>query len=194
MIVHLSRGLNRLLALIVLPLLGLVALAFAVAAIAGESSARSLADSTRLTDAWAEVGTFLQETAPRGETVVVLAGVGAILVGLIVLIAALAPTRDRELHLKDGDPDLGIRRRALRGALQSRTGRVRGVTGVSVRLKPRRRKVGGTVRVRATRTPRGDAKAIDATYTERMAPISDAFGLRTKVQSSVGSSRRARTE
>ena len=194
MIVHLSRGLNRLLALVVLPLLGLVALAFAVAAVAGESSARSLADSTRLTDAWSEVGTFLRETAPQGETVVVLAGAGAVLLGLVVLIAALAPARERELHLKDGDPDLGIRRRALRAALVSRTGRVRGVTGVKVRLRPRRRKVGGTVRIRATRTPRGDAKAIAATYTERVAPLADAFGLRTKVTSSEGSSRSARTE
>jgi hypothetical protein len=194
MIVYLSRGITRLLALIVLPLLGLAALGFAVAAIAGENSARDLADSLYLTEGWRRVGTFLDTVAPRGETVVVVSAAGAILLGLVLVIAALAPTRERELHLKSGDPDLGIRRRALRNALQSRTGRVRGVTGAKLRLKPRRRKVGGTVRVNATRTPRGDRQAIAATYDERLKPIADAFGLTTKIQSSVGSSRRARTE
>lgn len=194
MIVYLSRGITRLLALIVLPLLGLVALAFAVAATIGENSARDLADSLYLTEGWRRVGTFLDTVAPRGETVVVVAAAGAIVVGLLLVIAALAPTRERELHLKDGDPDLGIRRRALRNALQSRTGRVRGVTGARLRLKPRRRKIGGTVRISATRTPRGDEAVIEATYDERLRPVADAFGLRTKIRSSVGSSRRARTE
>jgi hypothetical protein len=171
-----------------------VALAFAVAAVAGESSARSLADTTRLTDAWQEVGTFLTDVAPRGETVVAASAAGAIVLGLLLVIAALVPTRERELHLKDGDPDLGIRRRALKNALQSRVGRVRGVTAVRLRLRPRRRKVGGTVRVSATRTPRGDGDAIATAYRERLAPITDAFGLRAKIASSVGSSRKARTE
>jgi hypothetical protein len=194
MIVYLSRGITRLVALLALPLLGLAALAFAVAAIIGESRARDLADSLYLTEGWARVGTFLETVAPRGESVVVASAAGAVVLGLVLVIAALVPTRERELHLKDGDPALGIRRRALRNALQSRTGRVRGVTGATVRLKPRRRRVGGTVRVRATRTPRGDAKAIAAVYDERLAPVADAFGLRTRVSSTVGSSRRARTE
>jgi hypothetical protein len=194
MIVYLSRGITRLVALLALPLLGLAALAFAVAAIIGENRARDLADSLYLTEGWARVGTFLETVAPRGESVVVASAAGAVVLGLVLVIAALVPTRERELHLKDGDPALGIRRRALRNALQSRTGRVRGVTGATVRLKPRRRRVGGTVRVRATRTPRGDAKAIAAVYDERLAPVADAFGLRTRVSSTVGSSRRARTE
>lgn len=194
MIVFLSRGITRLVALIALPLLALVALAFAVAAVAGESASRSMADSTRLTAAWRDVGTFLRETAPSGDTAALAGGAGAIVLGLVLLIAALVPARERELHLRDGDPALGIRRRALRQALQSRTGRVRGVTGVRVRLRPRRRKVGGTVRVLATRTPRGDGKAIAAAYEERLAPVVDAFGLRTRIRTSVGSSRRARTE
>jgi len=194
MIVFLSRGITRLVALIALPLLALVALAFAVAAVAGESASRSMADSTRLTAAWRDVGTFLSQTAPSGDTAAVAGGAGAIVLGLVLLIAALVPARERELHLQDGDPALGIRRRALRQALQSRTGRVRGVTGVRVRLRPRRRRVGGTVRVSATRTPRGDRKAIAAAYEERLAPVVDAFGLRTRIRTSVGSSRRARTE
>lgn len=194
MIVHLARGLTRLLALVVLPLLGLVALALALAAVAGEGAARSAAAGTGLTDAWDEVGRFLAETAPRGGSVVLLAGAGAIVLGLVLVVAALVPTRERELRLRDGGPDLAIRRRALRAALSSRVGRVRGVTGSRVRLKPRRRRVGGTVRVRATRTPRADAAAVRGGLEERLAPVTGAFGLRTKISSSVGSSRRERTE
>lgn len=194
MIVFLARGVARLVALVVLPLLALVALAFAAAATIGEGATRDLADSATLTSTWADVGRFLTTTAPRGDTAAVLGGVGAVVLGLVLVVAALVPTRERELHLKDGDPALGIRRRALRGALQSRTGRVRGVTSAKVRLKPRRRGVGGTVRVLATRTPRGDKAAIASTYDERVRPIAQAFGLRTRIRSSVGSSRKARTE
>lgn len=194
MIVFLARGVARLVALVVLPLLGLVALAFAVAATIGENASKDLADSTGLTGLWGDVGRFLQTTAPSGDTAAVAGGAGAVVLGLLLVVATLVPRRERELHLADGDPTLGIRRRALRNALASRTGRVRGVTSDRVRLKPRRRRTGGTVRVLATRTPRGDRQAIAATYDERLKPVAQAFGLRTKVQSRVGSSRRARTE
>jgi hypothetical protein len=193
-IVLLARGLTRLLAFVVLPLLGLVALAFAVAAVAGERTARDLAGSTSLTSAWREVGTFLDRTAPGGDTAALLGGIGAVVLGVLIVVATLVPTRERDLPLAEGDRTLGIRRRALRAALASRVGRVRGVTGVHVRLRPRRRRPGGTVRVRATRTPRGDRAAIRATVDERLAPVAGPFALRTKVEAPVGRSRRARTE
>ena len=87
-----------------------------------------------------------------------------------------------------------MRRRALRAALQSQTGRTRGVTGVRVRVRPRRGRAGGTVRVAATRTPRAERGPIVATLRERLDGLASAFGLRTKVTTAVGRSRRARTE
>lgn len=193
MIVFLSRALTRVVALVVLPLAAVVAVAFAVAAIAGENETRKLADSTGLTDAWREVGPFLDRTAPSGDTAAVVAAAGAVVLGIVLLIGALAPSRERELQLVDRS-DLRIRRRALRSALQATVGRVLGVTATKVRLRPRRRRGGGRIVVRVTRTPRADAGAIDSALTERLGPLSGAFSLRTKVRTAVGRNRRARTE
>lgn len=192
MIVHPARALTRLLALVTLPLLALVALAFAVAAIIGGGSARSLAESTQLTAAWREVGTFLDRTAPAGGTTVLLAAAGAVLVGLVLLIGALAPARDREFTLA-GEEDLRIRRRALRSAGVSLAGTARGTTSTSVRLRARRVRRGGRLKIVATRSPNADAAPIRNTLTERVAPLAAAFGLRTAVRTRVGRSRKSRT-
>jgi hypothetical protein len=192
-IVFLSRAVTRVVAFVVLPLLAVVAVAIAVAATIGENRTRDLADQSGLTDAWREVGPFLDRTAPSGDTAAVLAAIGAVLLGVVLLIGALAPTRERELPLADGT-DLRIRRRALRSALQSLTGRVLGTTAAKVRVRPRRHRAGGRLDVQVTRTPRADPDAIRATLDERLGPLAGAFALRTKVRSAVGRSRRARTE
>lgn len=192
MIVVPARALTRLVALVVLPVLGLVAAAFAVAAIAGGSSARSLAESVQLTAAWREVGTFLSETAPSGGTTVLVAAAGAVIGGIVLLIGALAPARERELRL-GGDPDTTVRRRALRGAIASLAGSARGTTGTRVRLRTRRLRSGGRLRVTATRSPRAQADPIRQALDERVAPLAAAFSLRTKITARVGRSRKSRT-
>ncbi|WP_051471190.1 hypothetical protein [Patulibacter minatonensis] len=193
MIVFVSRAVTRVVAFVALPVLAVVAVLVAVAATVGENQSRKLADQSGLTDAWREVGPFLDRTAPSGDTAAVLAAIGAVLLGIVLLIGALAPSREREVPLADG-ADLRIRRRALRGALQSLTGRVLGTTGAKVRLRPRRRRAGGRLVVQVTRTPRADPDAIRATLDERLGPLAGAFALRTKVRTAVGRSRRARTE
>lgn len=191
MIVYPARALTRLLALVVLPVLGLVSLGFALAAILGSSTARSLAESAQLTAAWREVGTFLSDTAPAGGQTVLLAAAGALLAGIVLLIGALAPARDREVPLT-GDGDLTVRRRALRSAAASLAGDVRGTTDTKVRLRTRRLRSGGRLRIAATRSPRAEAAPITHTLKERIAPIADAFALRTKVSARVGKSRKSR--
>lgn len=192
MIVHPSRALTRLVALILLPVLGVVALAFAVAAVIGGGAARSLADSAQLTSAWRSVGTFLAETAPDGGSTVLIAAAGAVLAGLVLLIGALAPAKDRELRLS-GDSRLTIRRRALRSAAASLAGTARGTTSTKVRLRTRRLRSGGRLRVTATRSPRAEARPIKQTLSERIEPLAKAFSLRSSVSSRVGKSRKSRT-
>lgn len=191
MIVLPARALTRLLALVLLPLLGLVAAAFASAAIAGGANARSLADTAQLTQAWREVGTFLENTAPAGGTTVLVAAAGALLIGIILLIGALAPARERELALKD-DRDLSIRRRALRSAFVAQAGSARGTTATKVRLRTRRLRRGGRLAVRATRSPRAEAAPIKQSLSARIEPLAAAFALRAKVSSRVGKSRKSR--
>lgn len=190
MIVHPARAITRLIALVLLPLLGLVSLAFAVAAIIGGSSARSFAHTTELTQAWREVGTFLSHTAPAGGNSVLLAGAGAVVVGLVLLVGALAPARDRELALDDRDLTIG--RRALRNAASSLAGAPRGTTDTKVRLKTRRLRSGGRLRVTATRSPRAQAAPIKQALGERVGPLATAFSLSTKITTRVGKSRKSR--
>jgi hypothetical protein len=187
-LLYLTRGVTRLVALVVLPVLALAALAFAVAAVIGQHSAASLARSTQLTSAWREVGGFLARVAPAGHTVVVLAAAAAVLLGLIVVFGALAPSRERELHLAGGDPDLGIRRRALANALSSVPRRTRGATSVRVALHPRRH----TVKVATTRSPRVPQADIDTALRAQLEPLASAFALKTRIRGSVGRRRKAR--
>jgi hypothetical protein len=192
MIVYPSRALTRVVALLLLPVLGLVALAFAVAAVIGGDAARSVADSAQLTAAWRSVGTFLAETAPDGGSTALLAAAGAVLAGLVLLIGALAPAKDREIELR-GEPHLTVRRRALRGAAASLAGTARGTTATKVRLRTRRLRSGGRLRVTATRSPRAEARPIKQTLSERIDPLANAFSLRSSVSSRVGKSRKSRT-
>jgi hypothetical protein len=186
-LISLARGLTRLVALILLPLLAVVALAFAVAAVIGQSRAASLARSLQLTSAWHQVGRFLARVAPAGQSVVIIAAVGAVVLGAVLLIGSLVRTRERELHL-DGEPDLGIRRRALQDALQSLPTRRPGVTSTQVRLRGRRR----TARVQSTLTPRAQPEEIDAALTRELEPLTTAFALKVRVRGSLGRQRRAR--
>ncbi|MBJ7471377.1 MAG: hypothetical protein JHD16_08735 [Solirubrobacteraceae bacterium] len=191
MIVLPARALTRLIALIVLPVLGIAAAVAAVAAIVGGATARSLAEAAMLTDAWRQVGDFLDQTAPSGGSTVVLAAAGAVLGGVVLLIGALAPARERELTL-DGDRELTIRRRALQGAAASLAGSVRDTTGAKVRVRTRRLRGGGRLRVRATQTPRGESSQITHTLAERVRPLATAFSLRLRVRSRTGTTRKSR--
>lgn len=191
MIVHPARALTRLIALILLPVLGLVSAAFAVAAIVGGNTARDLADASQLTAGWREVTGFLGGTASDGGTTVLVAAGGTLLVGLILLVGALAPARERELALK-GDADLTIRRRALRTAASTLAGRPAGTTSTKVRLRTRRLRRGGRLRVEASRSPNVPSAPVKQSLSERIAPLASAFALRAKTTSRVGKSRKRR--
>lgn len=182
MIVHPARALTRVAALIILPALALVSLAFAVAAIIGGQASRSLASQLGLSDAWRELGAFLTETAPQGNSTVLLAGAGAVLAAILLMIGALAPARERELTLT-ADDSLAARRRALRAAAADLATGVRGTTDSSVKLKTRRIRSGGRLRVRADRHAQASPSQVNAALRERIEPLADAFALHSNVSS-----------
>ncbi|MDO9356451.1 MAG: hypothetical protein Q7T55_22325, partial [Solirubrobacteraceae bacterium] len=92
-----------------------------------------------------------------------------------------------------GDDRLTVRRRALRSAAASLAGTARGTTTTKVRLRTRRLRSGGRLRVTAMRSPRAEARPIKQTLSERIDPLAKAFSLRSSVTSRVGKSRKSRT-
>lgn len=191
MIVHPARALTRLLALVTLPILGLAAAAFAIAAVLGGRTTADLADAVQLTAAWQEVGAFLRDTAPQGGSTVLLAAGGAILGGLLLLVGALAPAKERELPLKT-DGDLTVRRRPLAAAARALAGQPHGVTGTKARVRTTRVGRRGRLRLRVWRSPRVESHPVRDTIEGRLAPLTDAFPVRSRVAVRVGNSRKRR--
>ena len=75
---------------------------------------------------------------------------------------------------------LGARPRALGQAADALIGPVRGVSDRRVRMKPKRG--GGTLEVKATHTRSIEGRAVASEVASAVAPLSDAFGVQTKVK------------
>ncbi len=183
MIVLLARGVARVVASILLPVLALAALVLAAASAAGGALTRDAASAVGLTDAWRSVGDALGGGELADAQTVAIVGAALLAAGLIVLIGVLVPTKDRDLPLQ-GDPDLAVRRGALRGAVQAQAKSVRGVPDAHVRVRARRLRRGGTARITATNGTRQPDGPIVEKVRSSIAPLTEAFGLRTRVRAS----------
>lgn len=99
-----------------------------------------------------------------------LAGGGAALLGLLLLVSAVVPGRPTVLPL-DGSPDSGASRRSYRSTLRTAASTVDGVS--SAKLKVKRRKVVSVVTTGRTNTA-GIADAVRAAVEHRLAQIGPA--------------------
>lgn len=189
MIVWIARGVTRLVALVVLPVLALLSLAVTVAVVAGGSRTTDALASLGVTDAWRSLGDALGGGRLDAQTVAI-AGAVALVAGLVLLVGALVPRKERDVPLA-ADHDLAVRRRALRQALGAVAETVPGVSDARVRVRLRRVRDGGRVRIRAARVARGDGSAIVAAVRARVEPVATALGLRARVRETVASSRKA---
>ncbi|WP_410665392.1 DUF6286 domain-containing protein [Amycolatopsis sp. lyj-84] len=70
------------------------------------------------------------------DVVTAIAGGVAVLLGLILVLAAILPGKPTVLPLR-GDPDSGASRRSYRSTLHAAASTVDGVSGATVKLKPR---------------------------------------------------------
>ena len=181
-----ARLLVRVLAFVLLLALALVGLAAAVFAIQGDEetlSFHNLASLTGLPEARDAMAGWFQQIGASGPAAVValICGIGAILLGVVLILGVLVPRRERLVALDLLDTGaLTTRRRPLAGAAQTLVEQARGVTEAKVRARPRRRS-GGTLRVRAERTRHTDATQARQDVEERLKPLTEPFGLRTKV-------------
>jgi len=169
---------------VVLAVAGLAAAVFSIQGGTGGLSLPKLAEYAQLPAVRDRTGDLLSAVEASGGVArySLLAGALAVLLGLLLLVAALVPRRERLVELERGDDGtLNARRRPLAQAARALVEPARGVTEAKVRARARRRG-GGTLRVRALRTRPAQDAAIRASIAERLQPLTQPFKLKTTVR------------
>ncbi len=181
----LLRALARLITFLLLLLLGLAGLTVAIFSIQSGLTGLSLpqlADWSHLADLRDTVGHGLRDLETGAVNwVAALAGLGAVLLGVLLLAGILVPRRERTVSLRtDEAGTVNARRRALGQAAESLVGQVRGIADANVKAKSRRRG-GGTLRVRAHRIRAADADQLETTVVDRLTTLTGPFALNARV-------------
>lgn len=182
-----ARALVRLVGFVALLALAVAGLALAVFCIGTGTTGPSLgrlASLLHLASFRGTVGEWLGDLEASGSVAVIagLCGVGAILLGLLLLAGIFVPRRERLVTLSHGEPGtVAARRRPLAQIATVLIERVRGVTQARVRVRPRRR-VGGRLSIRASRTPRADPREVQGAVRDALRDLTEPFKLRARVE------------
>lgn len=179
-----ARLAARLIALLLLIALAIAGAAVAVFSIQGGVETLSLPNLASLIglpvlrDSTAELLEAVEADGPIA-LVSALAGLAAILVGLLLLIGALARPSER-LFRADDSPEgrIAARPRPLATAAAELARGTDGVTGADARAKPSRS--GGRLSVKAVHR-HGDADELRGRVDSALASLRSAFALRTRV-------------
>ena len=176
----LLRALVRLLGFLLLIALALVGLGFAVAALFGDQLGVQLEGST--------VGRWLERLEGDGtQGLEAVIGGGMILLGLLLLIGALAPRRERRAVLEqDEHGTLDARRRPLAQMFTALAERTRGVTHARAKLRLGRRAHHGRLVLRAERPRTIESAAVRKSVQSDVGELAAAFGLKTRIQAPLG--------
>lgn len=193
--VLLLRTLARLIAAALLVALALLGLATAIFSIQSDSrtlSLTTLARHFRLPELRGVVGPWLAHLASPGPTAWASLGGGlaAIAVGLLLLVGLVLPPRERLLLVEDREEGRLLARRRALGQMASALGsRVRGVTAMRARVRPRRRGPGGQLRLRATHVPSASSVEVESQLDLALAPFAESFQLKRRVGTQAGRTR-----
>jgi hypothetical protein len=183
----LARALVRLVSFLLLVSLAVAGIVVAVFCIGTGTSGPSLvklASILHLASVRDTIGHWLGQLEASGSVAVLagLCGLGAILFGLLLLTGLLVPRRERLVTLaSDGEGTLAARRRPLGQAAETLVEQVRGITQARARVRPRRR-AGGRLRVRASRTRTADPTQVRAAVNEQLRELTDPFTLTARVE------------
>ncbi len=137
------------------------------------------------------VGRFLDQIAAPGPTagLALLCGLGAMLLGALLLVGVLRSRRQR-LVVLEYDTDSGTlaaRPGAVRDMVKALAEQTPGATSVKrPRLALSRRGNRGRLRVTTARARTSDAREIEQALTERVAPVSEPFHLKPRVRVRLG--------
>jgi hypothetical protein len=184
-----ARGLVRLLALILTTALAAAGLAAAVFSIQGGSatlSLSSLAGMLSLGDLRTDVGDFLAQLHAGGPIakVAALAGVGAVLLGLLLLFGVLARRRERLVVLRSDDGGrIAARPRAVGQAAVALGEQSRDVLQATAKTTPRRHGTGGRLCLTLYEVQPADGDGATAAGSDRVRSLADPFALRVRVRS-----------
>ena len=170
--------------LVVLALAGLAAAVFCIGTGTTGLSLGSLARLLHLADLRDTVGLWLGQLEAPGAIagVAALCGLGAMLLGLLLVVGVLVPRRERLVTLSDAEAGaLAARRRPLAQIAQVLAEQGESVTEARARVRPRRRS-GGRVSVRATRPHAVESDAVRREVEQRLSDLTGPFALSTSVQ------------
>jgi Family of unknown function (DUF6286) len=190
--IALLRAVARLVTFVLLAVLAACGLAVAVFSIGwsrtGEFNLPGLARLVHLGDLRDQVGELLHDLAGPGPVagITALCGVAAIALGLLLLVGALWPGRERLVILERSDVGtLAARRRVLGRVASALVEQTRGVTATKVKVKPGRRR-GGYLAIRADHSRTQERQDVRQRIQLALAPLTEAFGLRTRVNPRLG--------
>ncbi|MBV9535834.1 MAG: hypothetical protein JO321_10535 [Solirubrobacterales bacterium] len=185
--IALARLLVRLLTLLSLIVLSAAGILVAVFSISGGRGGPSLtqgAKDAHLPELRDTTAHWLGQIEAHGSIAVIagLCGLGAIVLGLVLLAGLLVPRRERLITLERREGGtIAARRRALAQVATALVDQLSGVASARVRIRPRRTS-GARLAVRATRTRRSDAAQVKASVRERLANLTEPFKLTARVE------------
>ncbi len=137
------------------------------------------------------VGHFLSQLAAPGSTaaLALVCGLGAMLIGLLLLAGTLRSRRERLVVLdRDrSDGTLAATPRTLREMSRALAEDTKGATSVKrPKLRMSRRGTRGRLTVTASRARTSDRREVERAVKERLEPITEPFGLRPGVRVRLG--------
>ncbi|GAC1525195.1 MAG: hypothetical protein NVS2B6_12320 [Thermoleophilaceae bacterium] len=185
--IALARALVRLVSFVLLLALATSGLAIAVFSIEGGKtglSAQGLAKLVHLPQLRQTVAHFLHALEAGGSIALVAlaAGLGAILLGLVLLVGVVVPRRERLLELSnDGAGRISARRRPLAQVARALIEPAKGLTEASVSVRPRRSS-GGRVRVSAAHTRSARPADVEGEARRRLEGLTGEFKLRARIR------------
>jgi|SRR5215211_2772206 len=186
------RAVARLVAFLALLALALLGLATAIFSIQGDARALSLPTLGRhlqLPELRELIDDYLSQLEAGGPVAWVSVGGGAaaIVLGILLLIGALARRRERLVVLEqNGEARLAARRRPLAQIAGSLVAQVRGVTDERTRVRARRTRRGGRLTVFAYHSRSFSSPEIEQRASAAVMPLADAFSLSLRVRARPG--------
>ncbi len=182
------RFLARVLTFVLLVVLALVGLAVAVFCVQGGDGTLSpagLADLVRLPDLRDEVAGLLATVEAGGPVAALtaLCGAGAVLVGLALIVGATASRRERLVTASRGGPGaLTAKRRILASVAAALAEQSSGVTDAKGRIRARRRRPGGVLRLKLEHTRPSDPSKLKEQVETDLADLSEGFSLKVRLE------------
>lgn len=184
LLAHALARLVGFLALLALALAGIAAAVFCIATGTSGPSLGNLASILHLAALRDTIGGWLSQIEASGSVAVIAAagGLGAVLLGLLLLAGVLVPRRERLVQLtSNGTGTVAARRRPLAQVARALAEQARGVTEAKVKVRPRRSS-GGRLRVRASRPEDVDAGAVRSAVDDQLRVLTEPFGLSARVE------------